>query len=151
MRGTPRRRALKTTLASILGALLLCACSGPPELLVDTPFVDRADLEFDGGRLERTLDITGGAVMQGTAEVILQHRAPEDLTVTVVTPASTRIVLGGRIAEGGDDHRYAVPLLDAQGEPSAGAWRLEIVDAGTSGPGRLYVWAVDIGGGPPAP
>lgn len=131
-------------------ALLLVACGGdPPDLLVITPFVDRAEVVIPAGApLERALEVTGAAtVMQSTAEVILQHPAPGDLTVTVTSAEGTAVELGGSIAEGDDYYRYAVPLLAAQGEAAAGTWRLKIVDAGSRGPGTLWVWAVALGGG----
>jgi len=138
-----------STPAALALAFALTGCGGdPPDLLVITPFVDRAEVEIPaGGTLSRTLDVSGATVGQGTAEVILQHPAREDLTVTVTSPAGTPVVLGGAIAEGDDYHRYAVPLLAVKDEAAAGSWRLEIVDAGSSGPGTLVVWAVALGGG----
>lgn len=149
MRSPRPRAATPWAVVSVLTLGIAGCVGGPPELLVITPFEDRADVEIPASAmLERNLDVTPSVdVMQATAEVILQHPVPDDLTVTVTSAAGTLVVLGGRIAEGDDYYRFAVPLLAAQGEPAAGTWKLTIVDAGARGPGTLVVWAVALGGG----
>lgn len=119
----------------------------PPDLLIVTPFVDRAEVALPvGGSVERDLSVAAGAtVEQGTAEAIVRHPSPTELALAVTSPAGTRVELGGFILEGRDYLRYAVPLLAVQGEPSDGTWRLSVRHAGPSGPGTLVVWAVQVG------
>jgi subtilisin-like proprotein convertase family protein len=141
-----RRAPLGLSFIVLLAILPGCGDPAPPELLVRTPFFDRAETAIPVGRpLERRLDVAGaGTVRQATAEAILRHPAPADLTVAVTSPAGTRVALGGWIAEGNDYLRYAVPLLAAQGEPASGPWRLTVTDAGSRGPGTLIIWAVEL-------
>lgn len=152
---TPRRRhrlirySLWVRATHLLFGLSLsvAACGGDLELKIDTPWIDEAAAAIPaGGTLTRDLDVGAeGPVMQGTAEAILQHPAPDDLRVTLRSAAGTEVELGGRIAEGDDEYRYAVPLLGVQGEEGRGTWRL-VIDATAAGaPGSLQVWGVQVG------
>ena len=132
-----------------LSLVLSTACNlgtrgRPPELMVNTPFVDRAGVALaDPGRVDRTLQVTAsGTIVRATAEAIVRHPRPTDLRVALTSPAGTEVELGGRLAEGNDYYRYAIPLLALQGESASGRWLLSITDSSAGQAGTIVVWAL---------
>lgn len=131
----------------LLGAALLtiggCGCH-EPALLILTTKGDRPEITIpDGGTVERVLNLeANGNILRATAEVIVQHPRPEDLTVTITSPEGTDVELGGRLAENCDYYRYAVPLLALQDEPATGRWRLTVRDDIAGEEGLLVTWGI---------
>ncbi|MEQ8277106.1 MAG: proprotein convertase P-domain-containing protein [Deltaproteobacteria bacterium] len=124
------------------------ACDGDAELTIDTTYSQMPALPIpDTGMLSSTIEVAAtGNVMQATVEVIVEHARPADLTLVVMSPAGTTAEIGGRIAEGSDQYRYAIPLLAFQGEAANGTWTLTVTDGAAQESGTLLAWAVELPG-----
>lgn len=138
----PRRMARRIPLLVLLCAL---ACRHAPVLMSSTPYVDRANLPLaPGDKVQRTMSIQEpGTILRATVEVLARHPHPTELGLRLTSPDGTQLLLDARIAEGHDDIRYALPLLDLQGETVRGTWRLDVANRGPA-KGTLTVWALSF-------
>ena len=101
--------------------------------------------------VESHLELTGGGTIAGirvTADVI--HSFIGDLSIALVSPAGTRVVLRDRAGAGADDlHETWTPattpaLCDLVGEPFAGRWTLHLTDHAGQDTGRLDRWRLEV-------
>lgn len=129
-------------------ALVTTGCPGDAELTIDTTYSDTTAAAIpDNSSLDRTITVAAtGNVMQATVEAIVEHPRPDDLTLTIRSPTGTTAQIGGRIAEGSDQYRYAIPLLAFQGEAANGTWTLTVADGAAGETGTLLGWAVELPG-----
>ncbi len=129
-------------------AFATTGCPGDAELTIDTTYSDTTAVAIpDNSAVDRTLTVGAtGNVMQATVEAIVEHPRPGDLTLTLTSPMGTAAEIGGRIAEGSDQYRYAIPLLAMQGEAVNGTWTLTIADGAAGESGTLLGWAIELPG-----
>jgi M6 family metalloprotease-like protein len=101
--------------------------------------------------VESHLELTGGgtiAAIRIHADVI--HTFIGDLSIAVVSPAGTRVVLRDRADADADDlHETWTPattpaLSDLVGEPFAGRWTLHLTDHAGQDTGRLDRWRLEV-------
>jgi subtilisin-like proprotein convertase family protein len=101
--------------------------------------------------VESHLELTGGGTVAGIrvhADVI--HSFIGDLSIALVSPAGTRVVLRDRAGAGADDlHETWTPattpaLSDLVGEPFAGRWTLHLTDHAGQDTGRLDRWRLEV-------
>ena len=130
---------------AVLCSLAGCGCA-EPSLMIIARSSESLDIEIaDGAMVERTLEVNvDGNIVRATVEVIVEHKSPDELTITLTSPAGTDVTLGGRLADGCDFYRYALPLLDLQGEAARGTWRVRIQDASGGDAGRFVVWGLSF-------
>jgi subtilisin-like proprotein convertase family protein len=101
--------------------------------------------------VESHLELTGGgtiAAIRIHADVI--HTFIGDLSIAVVSPAGTRVVLRDRADADADDlHETWTPattpaLSDLVGQPFAGRWTLHLTDHAGQDTGRLDRWRLEV-------
>ena len=101
--------------------------------------------------VESHLELTGGgtiAAIRIHADVI--HTFIGDLSIAVVSPAGTRVVLRDREGADADDlHQTWEPattpaLSDLMGQPFAGRWTLHLTDHAGQDTGRLDRWRLEV-------
>ena len=101
--------------------------------------------------VESHLELTGGGTIAGIrvhADVI--HSFIGDLSIALVSPAGTRVVLRDRAGADADDlHETWTPattpaLSDLVGEPFAGRWTLHLTDHAGQDTGRLDRWRLEV-------
>lgn len=132
-------------LFAVLCSLAGCGCADP-SLMIIARSSESPDVEIaDGTTVERTLEVNvDGNIVRATAEVIVEHKSPDELTITLTSPAGTDVTLGGRLADGCNFYRYALPLLDLQGEAAQGTWRVRIEDKTGGDAGRFVIWGLSF-------
>ena len=83
-------------------------------------------------------------------DVDIAHTYIGDLTVTLVSPAGTSVILHKRTGSSTDNIRTTYPQLTApaasltalRGQPLSGAWKLRVADGASGDQGTLTRWAI---------
>ena len=118
-----------------------------PDLKVQTPYVNRDSVTVpDRGQVERELDVDEkGTVVRATVEAVIQHSQPDELTVTLFAPSGTKVDIDARLEEPSHLYRFAIPLIQLQGEAARGEWRLVVEDRTEDGLyGTLWTWGISF-------
>ncbi|WP_419661814.1 peptidase S8/S53 domain protein [Desulfosarcina variabilis str. Montpellier] len=115
----------------------------------ETPGIQIPDNDPTG--IERTLAVSeSGQVQDLEVSVDITHTYIGDLTVTLVSPADTPVVLHNRTGGSQDNlvrsYRFAdTPALQAlRGQSVLGAWKLQVADLAGVDKGKLNGWGMKI-------
>lgn len=85
-----------------------------------------------------------GAVAALAVSVDITHPYIGDLTVTLVSPDGTRVVLHNREGSSADDIRKTYTPAGFVGKASLGTWTLEVADHAASDTGTLNSWSMSF-------
>ncbi|MEZ4399594.1 MAG: peroxidase family protein [Kofleriaceae bacterium] len=89
--------------------------------------------------------VTGaGTVVTASISLAIGHPYRGDLRVTLVSPRGTRVVVHDRAGGSADDLFLDRVDVGMVGEPAAGTWTLEVVDAAPSDLGALVTWSLRL-------
>lgn len=134
---------LRLATIAVAATLFRCSCS-EPTLSIGATASDRADIPLvDNGSSERSLMVRdSGRLVRATVEVVVEHARPEELELMLTSPSGTNLALEGRLAEGCNFYRFAIPLIALQGEEAQGTWRLRVIDGKPGTLGRLLAWGL---------
>jgi M6 family metalloprotease-like protein len=124
---------------------------GPRRVVSGQSFPDLLipDADVEGAHDVITLDTTGSVVSVGLTVNII-HTWIGDLTVTLIAPDGSRIVVHDRSGTSKDDIHLDIdptsfPALgDLAGGPAGGPWTLEAIDHASRDVGRLLDWGVAV-------
>jgi subtilisin-like proprotein convertase family protein len=123
--------------------------------------VDATDVPqsiLDDQTITSTIQITaGGEIAEVRIPVSITHTYIGDLTVELIAPSGTEVMLHNRsggstndiVGTYGDDLTPAEPLTVLDGESAVGAWKLRITDHAGGDTGTLNRWSVDVCGDDP--
>jgi hypothetical protein len=86
---------------------------------------------------------TGNGLTNARVDVNIQHVRVGDLTVTLISPTSTRYLLVDRA--GGDFSNIVRPFtVDLSGEAANGLWQLEVKDSVLGNVGGIDTWTLTL-------
>lgn len=118
-----------------------------------------------------TIHVTGHQerlLQRARVTVDIAHSFVQDLTLTLISPDKTRIVLADKVGGGQENYestvfadeadtsirkgkapfkgefRPEIPLAELTGRPVAGAWRLEVRDQESGDGGTLKFWSLQL-------
>jgi len=123
--------------------------------------VDATDVPqsiLDNQTTTSTIQVTaGGEIADVRIPVNITHSYIGDLTVELVAPSGTTVMLHSRsggstsdiVGIYGDGLTPAEPLTVLDGESAVGAWRLRITDHASGDTGTLHGWSIDVCGDDP--
>jgi subtilisin-like proprotein convertase family protein len=119
------------------------ACNPTGLVFEDEPAAAIPDNDPAG--LVSTIDVTqAGTVDAVTVTLDITHSYIGDLTVTLIGPDDTRVVLHNREGNSEDDIRATYTPTGFSGKSLQGTWTLEVVDHANADTGTLNAWSLSF-------